>query len=193
MSLDSKELEDGNYVNRRPVTINSIDYSAVIPLNPSNLKLSINIVSSNGYSVIKNNITMDVSKLNYTIGPSGLYGEYCGTDDDENFVFKVLKNTTIIDKSNGKNKGIVIPTNTKLVLSNKSSKKGMFIEKNILIDGSSKDSQLQKTAINITNDAYRSIKTIGKTESVIPSGGASKKYKSRKTRKNHKTRKNNKK
>ena len=183
MSLDSKELEDGNYVNRRPVTINSIDYSAVIPLNPSNLKLSINIVSSNGYSVIKN----------YTIGPSGLYGEYCGTDDDENFVFKVLKNTTIIDKSNGKNKGIVIPTNTKLVLSNKSSKKGMFIEKNILIDGSSKDSQLQKTAINITNDAYRSIKTIGKTESVIPSGGASKKYKSRKTRKNHKTRKNNKK
>ena len=196
MSLDSKELEDGNYVNRRPVTINNIDYSEVVPVNPSNLKNCINIVTSNGYSVIKNKITIDVSKLNYEIGPSGLYGKYSGTDDNENFTFKVLKNTTIIDKSPGKNTGIVIPINTKVVLSNKSSKKGMFIEKNILIDGSSKDSQLQKTAINITNDAYKSIKNIGKTENVIPSGGASKKYrktKSRKTRKNHKTRKNNKK
>jgi hypothetical protein len=199
MSLDSKELEDGNYVNRRPVTINNIDYSEVIPLKPSNLKTCINIVSSNGYSVIKNKIIMDVSNLNYTIGPRGLYGEYCGTDDDERFVFKMLKNTTIIDNSNGKNTGIEIPINTKLVLAKDSSKKGMFIEKNVLIDSNSSDSKLQNTAINITNDAYRSVKNIGKMENVIPSGGSSKKYKKTGSRyrskallKKHKTRKNNK-
>jgi hypothetical protein len=195
MSLDSKELEDGNYVNRRPVKIINIDYSEVIPLNSDKLKTCINIVTSNGYSVIKNKITMDVSKLNYTIGPSGLYGEYCGTDDNENFVFKILQKTKIIDKNN--NTGIEIPINTKLVLSKDSSKNGMFTEKNILIDSNSKNSQLQKTAIDITNDAYRSVKNIGKMQNVITSGGASKKYKKHKSRintifKRHKTRKNNK-
>jgi len=202
MSLDSKELEDGNYVNRRPVKIINIDYSEVIPLNSDKLKTCINIVTSNGYSVIKNKITTDVSNLKYTIGPLGLYGEYCGTDDNENFVFKVLQKTKIIDKNN--NTGIEIPINTKLVLSKDSSKKGMFTEKDILIDSNSKNSQLQKTAIDLTNDAYRSVKNIGKMQNVIPSGGASKKYrktrsrintifKRHKTRKNHKTRRNNKK
>ena len=113
--LKSQLVVGINYVNKTTININKIDNSEVIKVTPATLKTSINVVRGNGYNVSKNKITRDVSKLNYTISASGMYGKYCGTDINGNFVFKVLQDTTIIDNNN--NEGILIPVNTKLTLS----------------------------------------------------------------------------
>jgi len=130
--LNSSLVVGINYINKTTININEIDNSEVIKVTPATLKTSINVVRGNGYNVSKNKITRDVSKLNYTISASGIYGEYCGTDINGNFVFKVLQDTTIIDNNN--NEGILIPVNTKLTLSKNSSNEYMFENKNKLIN-----------------------------------------------------------
>jgi hypothetical protein len=197
--LESPLVVGINYVNKTTVNINKIDYSEIIKVKSATIKTSINVLTGNGYVVSKSKITTDVSKLNYIISASGMYGEYCGTDSNQNFIFKVLQNTTIIDNKN--NNGIVIPTNTKITLSKISSNKYMFEKKNKLINNVNSNDELQTNVNKVVNKTYDAVTNIGKYESVIPNtGGRSykntrvktllKKYKSRKT---NKTRKNNKK
>ena len=198
--LESSLVVGINYVNKTTVNINKIDYSEIIKVKSATIKTSINVLTGNGYVVSKSKITTDVSKLNYIISASGMYGEYCGTDSNQNFIFKVLQNTTIIDNKN--NNGIVIPTNTKITLSKISSNKYMFEKKNKLINNDNDNSdELQTTVNKVINKTYDAVTNIGKSESVIPtSGGRSyKKHKNTRVKtlvkkhKTNKTRKNNKK
>jgi len=201
--LNSSLVVGINYINKTTININEIDNSEVIKVTPATLKTSINVVRGNGYNVSKNKITRDVSKLNYTISASGIYGEYCGTDINGNFVFKVLQDTTIIDNNN--NEGILIPVNTKLTLSKNSSNEYMFENKNKLINNTNrKDGELQNTVNKVVNDAYDVVTRIGKPENVMSNSGGRSYKKHKKTRvktlvkkyktlKNHKTRKYNKK
>lgn len=200
--LESSLVVGINYVNKTTVNINKIDYSEVIKGKSETIKTSINVVTGNGYNVSKYKITTDVSKLNYIISASGMYGEYCGTDSNQNYTFKVLQNTTIID--NKKNIGIIIPINTKITLSKICSNKYMFVKKNKLINNVNDNSdELQSTVNKIINKTYDSVTNIGKSENVIPNtGGRSyknsrnhiktrvktlvKKHKTNKTRKNNK-------
>jgi hypothetical protein len=187
-----------NYVNKTTININKIDYSEVIKVKSATVKTSINILTGNGYNVVKNKITTDVSKLNYIISASGMYAEFCGTDDNENYIFKVLQNTTIIDKKN--NSGVIVPANTKLIVSKSSSNKYMFRILNKLINNSEngENGELQTTVNKVVNKTYDSITNIGKAESVMPppgetGGGRKKSHKSQSTYKRHnkrKTRKN---
>jgi hypothetical protein len=198
----SNGLEVGiNYVNKTTININKLDYSEVIKLKSATLKTSINIITGNGYNVVKTKITTDVSKLNFVIGASGMYGQFCGTDDNENYIFKVLQNTTIIDNRN--NTGVIIPTNTKVILPKNSSNKYMYKKINKLINNTDYDDngKFQTTITKIANRTYDSITNIGKPEGVMPppreiGGGQRKKtrksrisrklYKKRKTCKNYK-------
>jgi len=201
--LESQLIVGINYVNKTTININKIDYSEVIKVKSETVKTSINVLTGNGYNVIKNKITTDVSKLNYIISASGMYGEYCGTDSNGNFIFKVMQNTTIIDNKN--NNGIIIPVNTKVILSKISCNKYMFVKKNKLINNvNNNGDELQTTVNKVVNKTYDAVTNIGKPENVMPNtGGRSykkhkntrvktllKKYNSRKT---NKTRKYNKK
>ena len=197
--INENKLNTGvSYVNNRDININKIDYSEVIKVKSETIKTSINVLTGNGYNVIKNKVTTNVSKLNYIISASGMYGEYCGTDDNENFIFKVIQNTTIIDNKN--NNGIIIPINTKITLSTSSSSKYMFDKKNKLINNDNNNNQLQSTVNKIINKTYDSVTNIGKSENVIPNTGGRSYKNSRnhiKTRvktllKKHKTRKHRK-
>ena len=101
------------YINKTQLPIKNIDYSEVIKINSGTVENCINILSSNGYSVIKNESAFkNVSNLNYTIAPSGMNGEYSGTDNEENYVFKLLKNTPI----NSNNNSEILPINAKITL-----------------------------------------------------------------------------
>jgi len=194
----SNGLEEGvNFVNKTTININKIDYSEVIKLKSATIKTSINILTGNGYNVVKNKIITDVSKLNYIIGASGMYGKYSGTDDNENYTFKVLQNTTIIDKKN--NSGIIIPVNTKVILSKNSSNKYMFRKVNKLINNTEngEDGEFQTTITKIANKTYDSITNIGSPNRVMPppgesgggSGGTGRRKKSHKSHISHKKRK----
>lgn len=154
-----------NYVNKTTININKIDYSEVIKVKSATVKTSINILTGNGYNVVKNKITTDVSKLNYIISASGMYAEFCGTDDNENYIFKVLQNTTIIDKKN--NSGVIVPANTKLIVSKSSSNKYMYKKTNKLINNS-ENGELQTIINKVVNKTYDSITNVGKAESVMP-------------------------
>jgi hypothetical protein len=199
------QLNDGNYVNKTTININEIDYSEVIKVKSATIKTSINVLTGNGYNVSKYKIITDVSKLNYIITASGMYGQYCGTDSNQNLVFKVLQNTTIIDKKN--NNGIIIPINTKITLSKISSNKYMFVKKKNLINNVNSNDELQTTVNKVVNKTYDTVTNIGKSESVMQNAGgrSNKKYKNArnhitsrtktllKKHKAYKTRKNNKK
>jgi hypothetical protein len=198
-----------NYVNNTDINITKIDYSEVIKVKSATIKTSINVLTGNGYNVSKYKVITNVSKLDYIIGASGMYGEYCGTDNNQNFIFKVLQETTIIDNKN--NVGIVIPIYTKIILATISSNEYNFEKKNKLInDVNNNNSELQTTVNKVVNKTYDSITSIGNAENVIrvTGGGMNKKYtktrnhnkirvksliKKHSTRKNYGTRKNNKK
>jgi len=202
--LESQLIVGINYVNKTTININKIDYSEVIKFKSETVKTSINVLTGNGYNVIKNKITTDVSKLNYIISASGMYGEYCGTDSNGNFIFKVMQNTTIIDNKN--NNGIIIPINTKLILSKISSNKYTFEKKNKLINNVNNNNNnnndvLQTTVNKVVNKTYDAVTNIGKPENVMPNTGGRSYKKHKKTRvktllkkyRTYKTRKNNKK
>ena len=87
----TKRLNVGvNYVNNTDINITKIDYSEVIKVKSATIKTSINVLTGNGYNVSKYKVITNVSKLDYIIGASGMYGEYCGTDNNQNFIFNVL-------------------------------------------------------------------------------------------------------
>lgn len=168
--LDSPLVVGINYVNKKTISIIKIDYSEVIKVKSATIKTSINVLTGNGYNVSKRNITTDVSKINYKISPSGMYGEYCGTDSNQNLVFKVLQNTTIIDKQN--NNGIVVPINTKITLSNtSSSNKYIFIKNDELINNNN-NSEFQTTINKLVNNTYNSISNIGKPQGIMQNAGS---------------------
>ena len=168
--LDSPLVVGINYVNKKTISIIKIDYSEVIKVKSATIKTSINVLTGNGYNVSKRNITTDVSKINYKISPSGMYGEYCGTDSNQNLVFKVLQNTTIIDKQN--NNGIVVPINTKITLSNtSSSNKYIFIKNDELINNNN-NSEFQTTINKLVNNTYNSVSNIGKPEGIMQNAGS---------------------
>ena len=98
-----------------------------------------------------------------------MYGEYCGTDSNQNLVFKVLQNTTIIDKQN--NNGIVVPINTKITLSNTSSNKYIFIKNDALINNNN-NSEFQTTINKLVNNTYNSISNIGKPQGIMQNAGS---------------------
>jgi hypothetical protein len=204
--LESQLIVGINYVNKTTININKIDYSEVINVKSAtstvNINKYINVLTSNGYNVNKYNIITDVSKLNYIITASGMYGQYCGTDNNGNFVFKVLQITTIIDKN--KNEGIKIPVNTKLILSKISSNKYTFEKKHMLINNVNNNNNndvLQTTVNKVVNKTYDAVTNIGKPENVMPNNGGRsyKKHKKRRVKtqlkkyRTYKTRKNNKK
>jgi hypothetical protein len=168
--LDSPLVVGINYVNKKTISIIKIDYSEVIKVKSATIKTSINVLTGNGYNVSKRNIITDVSKLNYKISPSGMYGEYCGTDSNQNLVFKVLQNTTIIDKQN--NNGIVVPINTKITLSNTSSNKYIFIKNDALINNNNNNSEFQTTINKLVNNTYNSISNIGKPQGIMQNAGS---------------------
>lgn len=167
--LDSPLVVGINYVNKKTISIIKIDYSEVIKVKSATIKTSINVLTGNGYNVSKRNIITDVSKLNYKISPSGMYGEYCGTDSKQNLVFKLLQNTTIIDKQN--NNGIVVPINTKITLSNTSSNKYIFIKNDALINNNN-NSEFQTTINKLVNNTYNSISNIGKPQGIMQNAGS---------------------
>jgi hypothetical protein len=204
--LESQLIVGINYVNKTTININKIDYSEVINVKSAtstvNINKYINVLTSNGYNVNKYNIITDVSKLNYIITASGMYGQYCGTDNNGNFVFKVLQITTIIDKN--KNEGIKIPVNTKLILSKISSNKYTFEKKHMLINNVNNNNNndvLQTTVNKVVNKTYDAVTNIGKPENVMPNTGGRSYKKHKQTRvktllkkyRTYKTRKNNKK
>lgn len=169
--LDSPLVVGINYVNKKTISIIKIDYSEVIKVKSATIKTSINVLTGNGYNVSKRNIITDVSKLNYKISPSGMYGEYCGTDSNQNLVFKVLQNTTIIDKQN--NNGIVVPINTKITLSNTSSNKYIFIKNDALINNNNNNNNEFQTTINkLVNNTYNSVSNIGKPQGIMQNAGS---------------------
>ena len=186
----SNELKEGlNYINKTTININKIDYSEVIKVKSATIKTSINILTGNGYNVVKNKIITNVSKLNYIIGASGMYGKFCGTDDNQNYTFKVLQNTTIIDKNN--NSGIIIPVNTKVILSKSSTNNYMFQARNKLINNTDDDNaELQTTVNKIVNNTYDSVTNIGRAEGVMPRPSGGTRKKSRKSHKKRTTYKN---
>jgi hypothetical protein len=180
----SKELDVGvNYLNKTTININKIDFSEVIKIKSGTIQTSIKILTGNGYNVSKNKVTINVSKLNYIIGASGMYATYCGTDNDSNFMFKLLQNTTIIDNKN--NIGIIVPMNTKILVSQDSSDKYKFKKINMLInDNNVTSNELQSTINKVVNKTYSTVTSIGNPENVMPSpgessGGENKKYKHR--------------
>lgn len=190
----STRLDVGvNYVNKTTIIITKIDYSEVIKLKSETLKTSIKIITANGYNVVKNKITENVK--DYIIGASGMYATFSGTDDDENYMFKVLQNTTLINSKT--NEGVIVPMNAKLLVSKSSSNKYMYKKISKLINNinSGENGELQTTVNKIVNKTYDTITNIGKPESVssLPLGGGRKKsrksYKSRKSRKSHKKKK----
>jgi hypothetical protein len=179
-----------NYVNKTNINISTIDYSEVIKVKSATIKTSINVLTGNGYNVMKYEIMTDVSKENYIITASGMYGQFCGTDDNENYIFKVLQTTTIINK--GDNSGIIIPVNTKIVLQKSSSNKYMYKKNNQLVNSNENDGKGQNALNTIINNTYDSISNIGNPENVMSApkqvGSASRKksksyssYKSRKS------------
>ena len=167
--LDSPLVVGINYVNKKTISIIKIDYSEVIKVKSATIKTSINVLTGNGYNVSKRNIITDVSNLNYVISASGMYGEYCGTDSKQNLVFKLLQNTTIIDKQN--NNGIVVPINTKITLSNTSSNKYIFIKNDALINNNN-NSEFQTTINKLVNNTYNSISNIGKPQGIMQNAGS---------------------
>jgi hypothetical protein len=167
--LDSPLVVGINYVNKKTISIIKIDYSEVIKVKSATIKTSISVLTGNGYNVSKRNIITDVSKLNYVISASGMYGEYCGTDSKQNLVFKLLQNTTIIDKQN--NNGIVVPINTKITLSNTSSNKYIFIKNDALINNNN-NSEFQRTINKLVNNTYNSVSNIGNPQGVIQNAGS---------------------
>lgn len=178
-----------NYVNKTTIIITKIDYSEVIKLKSETLKTSIKILTGNGYNVVKNKITENVN--GYIIGASGMYATFSGTDDNENYMFKVLQNTTLINTKT--NEGIIVPMNAKLIVSKSSSNKYMFKKINKLINNinSGETGELQKTVNKVVNQTYDTITDIVRPESVSPhplggSGGRKKSRKSRRSRKSHK-------
>lgn len=178
------------YVNSKDITINKLDYSEVVKITSETIKTSIDILTGNNYIVSKRKITNDVSTLNYIISASGMYGEYCGTNDNNNFIFKVLQNTTIIDDKN--NIAIIVPVNTKITLSKISSNGYQFVKQDKLININNNNSELQKTVNKVINNTYSSIRNIGNTENVMKlpnNGGEKKKY--RKPRKYMASKKHN--
>ena len=181
----SKGLGQGvNYVNKTDINIIKIDYSEVIKVKSETIKTSINVLTGNGYNVIKNKVTTDVSKLNYIISASGMYGEYCGTNSNENFTFKVMQNTTIIDNKN--NVGIIIPVNTKIILSKISSNEFNFEKKNKLINNvTNTNSELQTTVNKVVNKTYDTIMSIGNPDSVMRNTGGGRINKKYKNSRNH--------
>jgi len=198
--LESQLIVGINYVNKTTININKIYYSEVIKVKSETVKTSINVLTGNGYVVTKTKVTRDVSKLNYIISASGMYGEYCGTDSNGNFIFKVMQNTTIIDNKN--NNGIIIPVNTKVILSKISCNKYMFVKKNKLINNvNNNGDELQTTVNKVVNKTYDAVTNIGKPENVMPNTGGRSYKKHKKTRvktllkkyRTNKTRKNNKK
>lgn len=150
---------------------------------------------------MKYEIMSDASKKNYIITASGMYGQFCGTDDNENYIFKVLQTTTIINK--GDNSAIIIPVNTKIVLQKSSSNKYMYKKNNQLVNSNETDGKGQNALNRIINNTYDSISNIGNPENVMSApkqvGSASRKksksyrscksHKSRKSRKSHKSHK----
>jgi len=166
--LDSPLVVGINYVNKKTISIIKIDYSEVIKVKSATIKTSISVLTGNGYNVSKRNIITDVSNLNYVISASGMYGEYCGTDSKQNLVFKLLQNTTIIDKQN--NNGIVVPINTKITLSNTSSNKYIFIKNDALINNNN-NSEFQSTINKLVNNTYNSVSNIGKPQGVMQNAG----------------------
>jgi len=187
-----------NYVNKTNINISTIDYSEVIKVKSATIKTSINVLTGNGYNVMKYEIMSDASKKNYIITASGMYGQFCGTDDNENYIFKVLQTTTIINK--GDNSGIIIPVNTKIVLQKSSSNKYMYKKNNQLVNSNENDGKGQNALNTIINNTYDSISNIGNPENVMSApkqvGSASRKksksyssYKSRKSCKSRKSRK----
>ena len=166
--LDSPLVVGINYVNKKTISIIKIDYSEVIKVKSATIKTSISVLTGNGYNVSKRNIITDVSNLNYVISASGMYGEYCGTDSKQNLVFKLLQNTTIIDKQN--NNGIVVPINTKITLSNTSSNKYIFIKNDALINNNN-NSEFQSTINKLVNKTYSSVSNIGKPQGVMQNAG----------------------
>jgi len=191
----STGLEVGvNYVNKTTIVITKIDYSEVIKLNlkSETVKTSIKILTGNGYNVVKNKITENVN--DYIIGASGMYATFSGTDDNENYMFKVLQNTTLINTKT--NEGIIVPMNAKLIVSKSSSNKYMFKKISKLINNNNgENGELQTTVNKIVNKTYDTITNIGKAESVSPPplGGSGGRKKSRKSRKSYKSRKSHKK
>jgi len=167
--LDSPLVVGINYVNKKTISIIKIDYSEVIKVKSATIKTSISVLTGNGYNVSKRNIITDVSNLNYVISASGMYGEYCGTDSKQNLVFKLLQNTTIIDKQN--NNGIVVPINTKITLSNTSSNKYIFIKNDALINNNN-NSEFQTTINKLVNNTYNSISNIGKPQGIMQNAGS---------------------
>jgi len=190
-----------NYVNKTNINISTIDYSEVIKVKSATIKTSINVLTGNGYNVMKYEIMSDASKKNYIITASGMYGQFCGTDDNENYIFKVLQTTTIINK--GDNSAIIIPVNTKIVLQKSSSNKYMYKKNNQLVNSNETDGKGQNALNRIINNTYDSISNIGNPENVMSApkqvGSASRKksksyrscksHKSRKSRKSHKSHK----
>jgi len=181
-----------NYVNKTNINISTIDYSEVIKVKSATIKTSINVLTGNGYNVMKYEIMTDVSKENCIITASGMYGQFCGTDDNENYIFKVLQTTTIINK--GDNSAMIIPVNTKIVLQKSSSNKYMYKKNNQLVNSNETDGKGQNALNRIINNTYDSISNIGNPENVMSPpkqvGSASRKksksyrsYKSRKSRK----------
>lgn len=187
-----------NYVNKTNINISTIDYSEVIKVKSATIKTSINVLTGNGYNVMKYEIMSDASKKNYIITASGMYGQFCGTDDNENYIFKVLQTTTIINK--GDNSAIIIPVNTKIVLQKSSSNKYMYKKNNQLVNSNENDGKGQNALNTIINNTYDSISNIGNPENVMSPpkqvGSASRKksksYRLRKSRKSRTSRKSHK-
>jgi hypothetical protein len=162
------------YINDTTIVINYIDKSYVTSVKTGTniIQNSINILTGNGYSVTKS----DLYKYNikYIISPSGMYAEYCGSDINGNFVFKLLQPTPVkINETTAD----VLPINTKITLSKESSKNSMmFVESDTLINNS-------KTNDNVFNkiveDGYQTINQTINPSNVISRGGGLKKITNR--------------
>jgi hypothetical protein len=166
------------YINDTTIVINYIDKSYVsnVKTGTNIIQNSINILTGNGYSVTKS----DIYKYNikYTISPSGMYAEYCGSDTTGNYVFKLLQPTPVkINETTSD----VLPINTKITLSKESSNNSMmFIESNTLIDNSKTNNNIFN---KIVEDGYQTINQTINPASVITRGGKHKKinHRSRRT------------
>lgn len=77
----------------------------------------------------------DVSNFNYSINAGELNGEYSGTDENNNFIFKILKETTLTGTPEKK-----LNVDTRITLTNESSKNPMFVLNSSIIDPNSNPS-----------------------------------------------------
>ncbi len=160
-TLNPPDLIIGDkYINKTQIKIIQIDYSEVIKNNSVNLQNSINLVTSNGYIVTKNeNVIKNVSQFNYVISPSGMKdGEYCGTDNQKNYVFKMSYNTAInIDKQTE-----ILPIGAKITFVNGTNSR-MFQPSNDIIKTNTKDELFN----NVGNKVNKVANFVGDTANKI--------------------------